>query len=61
MSATHNRLATLKLTDENRDACDARAELEAKAFRIPVSRARVANEAIAIGIKIINKRKPNGR
>ncbi len=53
MSLSHNRRAMIKLTPKNELAVDGIAAKKTKAYRIKVSRAAVANEAIEIGIKHI--------
>lgn len=51
MSATHDQHKMVKLTPANCRAVDGKARRKSKKFRIKVSRASVANEAIEIGIK----------
>lgn len=53
MSKSHDARAMVKLTPENQSAVDRVAAKKKKAFRITVSRAHVANQAIEIGIKHI--------
>lgn len=54
MSKSHDQLATVKLTAANTKAVDRRAKVEAKIFKIKVSRATMANKAVAVGIKHLN-------
>jgi len=58
MSKSHNKLSTIKLTEENRKAIDEMVKVSKKLF-LKVSRSAMANKAVGVGIQTMKKKNPD--